>query len=224
MIIFDHGMPKNGLFFDRRYMMPTMLRFHEAGERRRRGRGAVKAKQGTGDGRQGQSAMWQAPGYSRLMGKEIERKFLVRGDYSKEVFESHHIVQGYLCHVTGKTVRVRILDGKAILTIKGPSDSSGIGRFEWEKEITLQDAEDLLTIAEPGLVDKTRHLVRNLDGVHVWEIDEFHGDNEGLVVAEIELGSADEDFIRPEWLGEEVSMDRRYFNSSLIRHPFKDWK
>lgn len=168
--------------------------------------------------------MWQAPGYSRLMGKEIERKFLVCGDYSKEVFESHHIVQGYLCHVTGKTVRVRILDGKAILTIKGPSDSSGIGRFEWEKEITLQDAEDLLTIAEPGLVDKTRHLVRNLDGVHVWEIDEFHGDNEGLVVAEIELGSADEDFIRPEWLGEEVSMDRRYFNSSLIRHPFKDWK
>ncbi len=160
----------------------------------------------------------------RLMAKEIERKFLVRGDYSKEVFESHHIVQGYLCHVTGKTVRVRILDGKAILTIKGPSDSSGIGRFEWEKEITLQDAEDLLTIAEPGLVDKTRHLVRNLDGVHVWEIDEFHGDNEGLVVAEIELGSADEDFIRPEWLGEEVSMDRRYFNSSLIRHPFKDWK
>ena len=162
--------------------------------------------------------------FARLMAKEIERKFLVRGDYSKEVFESHHIVQGYLCHVTGKTVRVRIVDGKAILTIKGPSDSSGIGRFEWEKEITLQDAEDLLTIAEPGLVDKTRHLVRNLDGVHVWEIDEFHGDNEGLVVAEIELGSADEDFIRPEWLGEEVSMDRRYFNSSLIRHPFKDWK
>ena len=224
-------MPKNGLFFDRRYMMPTMLRFHEAGERRRRGRGAVKAGRipatagrRPATARQGQSAMWQAPGYSRLMAKEIERKFLVCGDYSKEVFESHHIVQGYLCHVTGKTVRVRILDGKAILTIKGPSDSSGIGRFEWEKEITLQDAEDLLTIAEPGLVDKTRHLVRNLDGVHVWEIDEFHGDNEGLVVAEIELGSADEDFIRPEWLGEEVSMDRRYFNSSLIRHPFKDWK
>ena len=212
-------------------MMPAMLRFHEAVERRRRGRGAVKAGRRPATAgrrpataRQGQSAMWQAPGYSRLMAKEIERKFLVRGDYSKEVFESHHIVQGYLCHVTGKTVRVRILDGKAILTIKGPSDSSGIGRFEWEKEITLQDAEDLLTIAEPGLVDKTRHLVRNLDGVHVWEIDEFHGDNEGLVVAEIELGSADEDFIRPEWLGEEVSMDRRYFNSSLIRHPFKDWK
>lgn len=212
-------------------MMPTMLRFHEAGERRRRGRGAVKAGRRPATAgrrpataRQGQSAMRQVPGYSRLMAKEIERKFLVCGDYSKEVFESHHIVQGYLCHVTGKTVRVRILDGKAILTIKGPSDSSGIGRFEWEKEITLQDAEDLLTIAEPGLVDKTRHLVRNLDGVHVWEIDEFHGDNEGLVVAEIELGSADEDFIRPEWLGEEVSMDRRYFNSSLIRHPFKDWK
>ena len=212
-------------------MMPAMLRFHEAGERRRRGRGAVKAGRRPATAgrrpataRQGQSAMRQVPGYSRLMAKEIERKFLVCGDYSKEVFESHHIVQGYLCHVTGKTVRVRILDGKAILTIKGPSDSSGIGRFEWEKEITLQDAEDLLTIAEPGLVDKTRHLVRNLDGVHVWEIDEFHGDNEGLVVAEIELGSADEDFIRPEWLGEEVSMDRRYFNSSLIRHPFKDWK
>lgn len=219
-------------------MMPAMLRFHEAGERRRRGRGAVKAKQGTGDGmqetRDGEAGTIRdaaSPGifindlsFARLMAKEIERKFLVRGDYSKEVFESHHIVQGYLCHVTGKTVRVRILDGKAILTIKGPSDSSGIGRFEWEKEITLQDAEDLLTIAEPGLVDKTRHLVRNPDGLHVWEIDEFHGDNEGLVVAEIELGSADEDFIRPEWLGEEVSMDRRYFNSSLIRHPFKDWK
>ena len=216
-------------------------------------RGSVDGEAGSGEGRQGSGEGRQetrvgeagtirdaaSPGiflnmrpgifindlsFARLMAKEIERKFLVCGDYSKEVFESHHIVQGYLCHVTGKTVRVRILDGKAILTIKGPSDSSGIGRFEWEKEITLQDAEDLLTIAEPGLVDKTRHLVRNLDGVHVWEIDEFHGDNEGLVVAEIELGSADEDFIRPEWLGEEVSMDRRYFNSSLIRHPFKDWK
>ena len=212
-------------------MMPAMLRFHEAGERRRRGRGVLKAgrrpvtaRQETRDGEAGTIRDAASPGIFILMAKEIERKFLVRGDYSKEVFESHHIVQGYLCHVTGKTVRVRILDGKAILTIKGPSDSSGIGRFEWEKEITLQDAEDLLTIAEPGLVDKTRHLVRNLDGVHVWEIDEFHGDNEGLVVAEIELGSADEDFIRPEWLGEEVSMDRRYFNSSLIRHPFKDWK
>lgn len=185
----------------------------------------MTARQETRDGEAGAIRDAASPGiFLRLMAKEIERKFLVRGDYSKEVFESHHIVQGYLCHVTGKTVRVRILDGKAILTIKGPSDSSGIGRFEWEKEITLQDAEDLLTIAEPGLVDKTRHLVRNRDGVHVWEIDEFHGDNEGLVVAEIELGSADEDFIRPEWLGEEVSMDRRYFNSSLIRHPFKDWK
>lgn len=158
------------------------------------------------------------------MAVEIERKFLVSGDFSKEVSGSFRIVQGYLCSRPERTVRVRIKGDKGYITVKGEGSASGASRFEWEKEIPLKDAEDLLSLAEPGAIDKTRHLVKDADGVHTWEIDVFHGDNEGLVVAEIELGSEAEAFGRPAWLGREVTGDPAYYNSALSRNPFKNWK
>lgn len=157
------------------------------------------------------------------MAQEIERKFLITGDFKADAFKADRIAQGYLCSASGRTVRVRIKGSAGYLTIKGPSDESGLSRFEWEKEISVDDARDLLALAEPGVIDKTRYLVRNSDGIHTWEVDEFHGDNEGLVVAEIELASEDEPFDKPSWLGPEVTGDRRYYNSSLTRSPFKSW-
>ena len=103
------------------------------------------------------------------------------------------------------------------------SSASGASRFEWEKEIPVQEAKALLQLAEPGVIDKTRYLIRNTDGVHIWEVDEFYGDNDGLLIAEIELSSEDEPFDRPAWLGEEVTGDARYYNSALSRKPFKSW-
>ena len=153
--------------------------------------------------------------------REIERKFLVAGDFRSEVSGASHIVQGFLSSVPGRTVRVRIRDDKGYLTVKGPV--RGLTRFEWEKEISGAEAELLLHLCEPGVIDKTRHLVPAADG-HVWEVDEFHGDNEGLIVAEIELGAEDEPFERPAWLGAEVTGDRRYYNSSLTHCPYKDWE
>ena len=153
--------------------------------------------------------------------REIERKFLVAGDFRGEVSGSSHIVQGYLSSAKGRTVRVRLRDNRGWITVKGPAE--GLTRFEWEKEIPGAEAEQLLALCEPGVIDKTRHLVPSADG-HVWEVDEFHGDNEGLVVAEIELGAEDEAFDRPAWLGREVTDDRRYLNSSLTKIPYKDWK
>ena len=158
------------------------------------------------------------------MFQEIERKFLVDGDFKSEVFESTDIKQGYLNTGSGATVRVRIRGDKGYLTIKGRRTLSGISRFEWEKEISREEAEALLTLAEGGLVEKTRHLVKNSDGRHIWEVDEFHGDNEGLVVAEIEIASENEPFERPNWLGKEVSDDPRYYNSHLLKNPYKNWK
>lgn len=154
--------------------------------------------------------------------REIERKFLVAGDFRKEVTGESRIVQGFLNSAPGRTVRVRIRGDKGTLTVKGPA--RGLTRFEWEKEIPLAEAEQLLALCEPGVIDKTRCLVPSADGRHTWEVDVFHGDNEGLVVAEIELASEQESFPRPDWLGEEVTEDRRYFNSCLISHPYKDWK
>ena len=113
---------------------------------------------------------------------------------------------------------------KGYLTIKGPVSESGLSRFEWEKEIAVDEALALLELAEPGRIDKTRYLVKNTDGKHTWEVDEFHGDNEGLVMAEIELGDETDTFDRPDWLGEEVTGDARYYNSRLKDHPFKTWK
>jgi len=153
---------------------------------------------------------------------EIERKFLVTGDFKASVYHSYRITQGYIASGSGRTVRVRIRDKQAFLTIKGPSMDGGLSRFEWEKEISLADAEALLPLCETGLIDKTRHLVKA--GAHVFEVDEFHGDNEGLVVAEVELGAPDEPFERPSWLGPEVTGDRRYYNAHLTRYPYKDWE
>ena len=154
---------------------------------------------------------------------EIERKFLVKGEYKSLAYDVTRIRQGYIASGNGRTVRVRIRGDKGYLTIKGPSDRRGLGRFEWEKEISVAEAEALLTVAEPGVISKSRYLVRAQDG-HVWEVDEFHGDNEGLVVAEIELGAEEEPFVRPAWVGAEVTGDRRYYNSMLTKCPYKDWK
>ena len=158
------------------------------------------------------------------MALEIEKKFLVKGGFRKAAFMAIRIAQGYLSSTPERTVRVRVKGDKGFITIKGIGSASGASRFEWEKEIPVEDARALLGIAEPGVIDKTRYLVKNTDGVHTWEVDEFHGDNEGLIVAEIELAVEDEEFDRPEWLGEEVTGDPRYYNSALAKNPYKSWK
>ena len=158
------------------------------------------------------------------MFQEIERKFLVNGDFKSEVFESMDIKQGYLCGGSGVTLRVRVCGDKGYITIKGKRNTSGLSRFEWEKEIDKDEAEVLLSLAEGGTIEKTRHLVKNADGRHIWEVDEFYGANEGLIVAEIELTDENDTFDRPEWLGKEVSSDSRYYNSQLLKHPYNTWK
>ena len=156
------------------------------------------------------------------MALEIERKFLVTDDsYKAMAFHSDRIAQGYLCREGGNSARVRVRGDKGYLTIKGPSMDGGLSRFEWEKEIPADEAWELLKLCHGGIIDKTRHLVKC--GKHTFEVDEFHGDNDGLVVAEVELESADETFERPPFLGKEVTGDKRYYNSSLTRFPFKCW-
>ena len=157
------------------------------------------------------------------MNLEIERKFLVLDDrFKKEAVRSVRIRQGYIAHDSGRTVRVRIAGDKGYLTIKGPS-LDDISRQEWEREIPLQDAEDLFPLCKPGAIDKTRYIIPVPDTGRKWEVDEFYGNNEGLVMAEIELGSEEEAFSHPSWLGEEVTGDKRYYNSYLARIPYKDW-
>ena len=155
------------------------------------------------------------------MPQEIERKFLVEGEYKSQVYAQSRIIQGYISSARGRTVRVRIRDGRGYLTIKGASDSSGISRYEWEKEIPLNEAKDLMRLCEPGVIDKTRYLVRS--GRHTFEVDEFYGENEGLVVAEVELASEDEAFEKPDFIGEEVTGDIRYYNSQLRKCPYTTW-
>lgn len=155
------------------------------------------------------------------MSIEIERKFLVSGDFLPEVESATRIVQGYICSQPGRTVRVRVRGEKGFLTIKGASDEKGMSRYEFEQMIPLADAERLLELCEPGVIDKVRYLVPARG--HVWEVDVFHGENEGLVLAEIELSSEDEPFGKPVWLGEEVTGDRRYYNSMLTKHPFNQF-
>lgn len=154
---------------------------------------------------------------------EIEKKFLVQDDgYKAQAVENHRIRQGYIAHDGGRTVRVRMWDDKGVLTIKGPTmGGKGMSRYEWERELTREEAEDLFRLCKPGMVDKTRWIIPA--GARKFEVDEFHGDNEGLVMAEIELGSEDETFERPSWLGKEVTGDKRYYNSYLARNPFKTW-
>ena len=161
---------------------------------------------------------------SRVMFQEIERKFLVDGDFMAEVVQATDIKQGYLCGGSGASVRIRVRGDKGYLTIKGKRSPNGVSRFEWEKEITKEEAEALLGLVEGGCIEKTRYLVPNTDGKHTWEIDVFHGENEGLVVAEIELDDENDTFDKPAWLGKEVSDDRRYYNSQLLRNPYKNWK
>ena len=158
------------------------------------------------------------------MFQEIERKFLVVGDFKSQAIQATEIHQGYLCGSSGVTVRVRVRDDKGYLTIKGKRSANGISRFEWEKEITKEEALALLGLNEGGCVEKTRYLVPNSDGRHTWEVDVFHGDNEGLVMAEIELTDENDAFDKPDWLGKEVSDDYRYYNSQLLRNPYKNWK
>ena len=155
------------------------------------------------------------------MAQEIERKFLVLGEYKSYAYAHSHIVQGYISSARGRTVRVRIRDEKGYLTIKGASDTAGMTRYEWEKEIPLDEARELMTLCEPGVIDKTRYLVKS--GNHVFEIDEFYGDNEGLVMAEVELSQENESFVKPHFIGEEVTGDIRYYNSQLMKKPFKSW-
>ncbi len=155
------------------------------------------------------------------MAIEIERKFLVKGEFRGHASGKVRITQGYLSSVPGRTVRIRVQDEKGFITIKGRSSESGLSRFEWEKEIPADEAHILLKLCGPDIIDKTRHFVPA--GEHTYEVDEFHGANEGLVMAEIELRSEDEGFIRPEWLGEEVTGQVRYYNSALIRNPYRNW-
>lgn len=159
------------------------------------------------------------------MATEIERKFKVAGDFLPYVSRSYRICQGYLSSVPERTVRIRIKGDRGFITVKGLTSESGMSRYEWEKEIPVEDAIDMLRLCEQGVIDKTRHIVEVTDGnvTNVFEIDEFHADNEGLVIAEIELSSEDEEFLRPQWLGEEVTSDSRYYNSYLSAHPYKFW-
>jgi adenylate cyclase len=154
------------------------------------------------------------------MGVEIERKFLPAGEGWRALGEPVLLRQGYLCSDPDRTVRVRVEDGQGVMTIKGRS--VGAARGEWEYPIPLADANELLDrLCEQPLIEKYRRRIPV--GRHVWEVDEFLGANAGLVVAEIELGAEDEAFERPDWIGQEVTEDRRYFNSSLVRLPYCRW-
>lgn len=158
-----------------------------------------------------------------MSGLEIERKFLVRkGDaYKRAAFSNSHIQQGYI-PADGATVRVRTRDDKAYLTIKGKSVNGGMTRYEFEKEITLDEARSLLKLCKGGVVDKQRWLVKS--GNHTFEVDEFFGDNAGLVMAEVELISEDEVYEKPDFIGMEVTGDRRFYNSHLLTNPYSNWK
>lgn len=147
---------------------------------------------------------------------EIERKFLVQGDFIALATSQTSIAQGYLSSVPERTVRVRIRDEKGFLTIKGKSNESGMSRYEWEKEITLQEAKELLPLCEPGVIEKVRYLVPEASGLF-FEVDVFSGRHDGLVLAEIELPDESTPFDAPSWLGQEVTGDVRYYNSYLSK-------
>ena len=156
------------------------------------------------------------------MAIEIERKFLVNDESYKEMaFKSDRIAQGYICRQGGNSTRVRVRGDKGYLTIKGPSIDGGLSRFEWEKEIPASEAWELMKLCPTPIIDKTRYLVE-FEG-HVFEVDEFYGDNEGLVVTEVELSAIDEEFKKPPFLGKEVTGEGKYYNSSLSRFPYKCW-
>ncbi|MFO7718854.1 MAG: CYTH domain-containing protein [Gillisia sp.] len=153
---------------------------------------------------------------------EIERKFLVKSNaFKSDSYQNTRIVQGFLNTHPERTVRIRINGEQAFLTVKGKSSENGLSRFEWEKEIEVEEAENLLTLCEPGIIEKDRYLVEVEN--HIFEVDDFHGQNEGLVVAEIELNAEEDTFSKPLWLGEEVTGDIRYYNSQLSKKPYLNW-
>lgn len=153
---------------------------------------------------------------------EIERKFLVRTDqFLEEASHKVYLVQGFLSSHPNRTVRVRLKADTGALTVKGRSSLDGTTRFEWETQLTPEEAKALLDLCEPGIIEKTRYEV--VVEEHVFEVDVFHGDNDGLILAEIELPSKETPFEKPAWLGKEVTGDIRYYNSQLSKHPFKSW-
>ena len=154
---------------------------------------------------------------------EIERKFLVLSNQFKENAHEHYrIVQGFLNSDPARVVRIRLSGEKAWITVKGMGDARGFSRFEWEKELDTREAEALIKLCEPGRIEKTRYLVQY--GNTLFEVDEFYGENAGLIIAEAELESADQSIDRPEWLGEEVTGQKAYYNSQLAQHPYSSWK
>lgn len=155
------------------------------------------------------------------MSLEIERKFLVSGEFRSLTAMATNIEQGYISSSPGRTVRIRISDDRGFLTIKGKSSQSGISRYEWEKEIPLNEARELLLLCGHDIIKKTRYIVHC--GNHIIEVDEFHGSNEGLIVAEVELSEENEVFEKPSWLGEEVTGDPRYYNATLSVKPYNTW-
>lgn len=153
---------------------------------------------------------------------EIERKFLVKSEsFIKDSYQHTRIIQGFLNTNSERTVRVRLQGDQGYLTVKGRSTKNGLSRYEWEKDISKVDAEALLQLCEKGIIDKVRYELKM--GFHIFEIDVFFGENEGLIVAEVELNHEDEAFEKPHWLGKEVTGDKRYYNSRLSQHPFKMW-
>ncbi len=156
------------------------------------------------------------------MAQEIERKFLVVGDFKSFATKKTRIRQAYLSTAPERSVRIRINGDKGFITIKGIVSKSGTSRFEWENEISLTDAKNLLELCEPGMIDKTRYIVKETGGLQ-FEVDEFYGNNQGLTIAEIELPTEGHHFEKPEWLGEEVTGMAKYYNSMLIKNPFKNW-
>ena len=153
------------------------------------------------------------------MPTEIERKFLVKSDAWKDGPPGVEIRQGYLANDKERSVRVRLAGDKAFITVKGAGE--GITRSEFEYPVPLEDAREMLALCLPSLIEKTRHERRHAG--HLWEVDEFQGDNDGLVVAEIELDAEDRDFEKPEWAGEELSDDPRYLNACLAERPWREW-
>lgn len=154
---------------------------------------------------------------------EIERKFLIKGDFKEYAHKHERISQGYIVtNSKGRSVRIRIKGDKGYITIKGAGNDAGTTRFEWEKEIPLSEAEQLMHICDPGTIDKIRYEIKA--GSHLYEVDEFHGENEGLIMAEIELQSENEIFEKPKWLGDEVTGDERYYNAYLSQHPYSTWE
>lgn len=156
------------------------------------------------------------------MAFEIERKFLViSNEYKQVAYKKSYIKQGFLSSVKERVVRVRIKDETGYLTIKGASNKSGTTRFEWEKKIDLKEAHDLLNLCEEGIIEKYRYLIKANN--HIFEVDEFLGENKNLVIAEIELDNENENYLTPNWLGKEVTGVTKYYNSNLSKLPFCKW-